>query len=509
MARTSQQISESIRAKLKLIDPDISTEPLTPERKIIDTVAETIAEAEIDNFVLNYQMDIDTKIGADLDKFVALFGFARQGGRRATGTVTFSRATAAERDIVIPVGTQVIKPQSSISNVVIFQTTATVFMYKGTTEVEAPIECTTSGPIGNQPAGVIIAMTTGGAVSDVTSVRNENATSGGTNIESDAELRIRFKNTIFRNITGTQDQYLALAISSKFSKKANVIGPQSRFIEYLQVANSKPTTGQTGAISIIPYSKYTYSTDYYLTDGEVGNETFYTPEGAHYTFNATVPPSFTVNSTSVLPVNKVLLLEHVYCSANSRNDPPNGIANFVDIYVSGQNIIDGIETCAFPSLSANIVGGYGTKYAEANFRRYEDNSTPVVGNRVQELLWQPVISLPSVISINGNNYSLNTHYWLLRDISTYKGSKRARNAIEWSSSVSAAVTAGTIFEMTYNFDKLPLTINELVDAHKQITTDVLVHGAQERYFNVNLIIMYTPGFSTVAVDTAISTALAD
>ena len=114
-----------------------------------------------------------------------------------------------------------------------------------------------------------------------------------------------------------------------------------------------------------------------------------------------------------------------------------------------------------------------------------------------------------MISINGNNYSLNTHYWLLRDISTYKGSKRARNAIEWSSSVSAAVTAGTIFEMTYNFDKLPLTINELVDAHKQITTDVLVHGAQERYFNVNLIIMYTPGFSTVAVDTAISTALAD
>ena len=63
--------------------------------------------------------------------------------------------------------------------------------------------------------------------------------------------------------------------------------------------------------------------------------------------------------------------------------------------------------------------------------------------------------------------------------------------------------------MTYNFDKLPLTINELVDAHKQITTDVLVHGAQERYFNVNLIIMYTPGFSTIATDTAISTALSD
>ncbi len=410
MARTSSQVSQNIRAKLKLVDPDISTEPLTPERKIIDTVAETIAEAEVDNFVLNYQMDIDTKIGADLDKFVALFGFARQGGRRATGTVTLSRATPADRDIVIPIGTQVIKPASSVSNVVIYQTTATVFMYKSTTSVEASIECTTSGPQGNQPAGAIVALSTNASISDISTVRNENATSGGTSIETDPELRVRFKNTIFRNITGTQDQYLALAISSKFSKKANIIGPQSRFIEYLQVTNNKPSAGQTGAVSIIPYSKYTYSSDYYLTDGEVGNETFYTPNGAHFTFNATVPPSFKVDASSVLPLNKVVLLEHVYCSANSRNDPPNGIANFVDIYVSGQNVIDGVETCVFPSSSSNIVSGYGTKYAEANFRRYENNALPVAGNRIQELLWQPVISLPSVISINGNNYSLNSHY---------------------------------------------------------------------------------------------------
>lgn len=409
MARTSQQISQTIRAKLKIIDPDISTEPLTPERKIIDTVAETIAESEIDNFVLNYQMDIDTKLGADLDKFVALFGFARQGGRRATGSVTLSRTTPAERDIVIPIGTQVIKPATSVSSVVLYRTTATLVLFKGTTSVEVPIECTTVGPIGNQPAGVITSLVTGASVSDISDIRNENATSGGTNTETDAELRVRFKNTIFRNITGTQDQYLALAISSKFSKKANIIGPQSRFIEYLQVTNNKPAIDQTGAVSIIPYSKYTYTTDYYLTDGEVGNETFYTPNGAHYTFNATVPPSFQVNAVDILPIDKVVLLEHVYCSANSRNDPPNGIANFVDIYVSGQNIIDAVETCLFPSSNNQIIGGYG-KYGEASFRRYEDNALPTIGNRIQELLWQPVIGLPTVISINGNNYSLNSHY---------------------------------------------------------------------------------------------------
>jgi hypothetical protein len=385
MALTSEQYSRNIRAKLKLIDPDMSTEPLTPERKIIDTVAEVLAESEVDNFVLNYQMDIDTKIGEDLDKFVALFGFARQGGRRATGTVTFSRTTVGDKDITIPIGTQVVKPASSVSPVVVFRTTATVVLYVGTLSVEAPIEAIVSGQQANLPAGVIIGLGNQG-VGEISGVRNENGTSGGTAMETDAELRVRFKNTIFRNITGTQDQYLALAISSRFAKKANIIGPMSRFVEYLQVANNQPSPGNTGAISLIPYSKYTYPFDYYLTDGEVSNETFFNPNGVHYTFNATAPPSFTVNSATTLPLSKVVLLEHSYCSANSRNDPPNGVANFVDIYVSGQNITTALETCIFPTASNAIVAGSGTAYGQENYRRFESNTAPATGNRIQELL---------------------------------------------------------------------------------------------------------------------------
>src|SRR3954465_1242513 len=99
--RTAIEISNGIRASLRVLDPDIATEPLTPERKIIDTFADVIAESNVDSYVANYQYDIDTKVGADLDKFVALFGFARQGGRSATGTVTFSRVTAATVDLII------------------------------------------------------------------------------------------------------------------------------------------------------------------------------------------------------------------------------------------------------------------------------------------------------------------------------------------------------------------------------------------------------------------------
>src|SRR3954447_18688859 len=113
MPKTSLDYSSQIIDQLKILIPDLSLDPLTPERKIVDTVAEILAESSIDPYILNYQYDIDTKVGSDLDKFVALFGFARQAGRRATGTVTFSRAQAANDDILIPSGTIVQVPPSA------------------------------------------------------------------------------------------------------------------------------------------------------------------------------------------------------------------------------------------------------------------------------------------------------------------------------------------------------------------------------------------------------------
>jgi uncharacterized phage protein gp47/JayE len=498
MARTADDISQAIRAQLAVLDPDINAAPLTPERKIIDTVAEVIADSEVDQFVLNYTYDIDTKVGADLDKMVALFGFARQGGRAATGYVTLARTSVATTDIVIPGGTQVLKPASTVSPAVTFTTTASATIYTGTTSVTIPIECTISGPIGNVPAASI--TTLGSSSADISVIANDNATTGGTAEETDAELRVRFKNTIFRNVAGTQDQYLALAIASRFSNKANVIGPISRFIEYLQIIGGSAT-------SQIPYSKYTYGFDYYLTDGAMVNETFYSPRGVDYTFNATVPPSLTVNNAVNLPNNTIVLLEHSYCSANSRNNPASNIANYVDVFVSGQDVTSVTEAANYPASANNFNTTGGSPFNLNNFRRDGTNALPVAGNRFQELLWQPVATLPGAITVGATTYTLGTHYWLVKDISAYKGSRRARNGIEWASSVSAI--PGTAFTMTYTFDKLPVTLNELMDAHKQVTSDVLVHAATLRYLNVYLTVMYSPGYASATVDQAIDVALSD
>lgn len=500
-ARTSAEISDAIRTNLRVLDPDISTEPLTPERKIIDTVSDIIAESEVDIFVQNYTYDIDTKSGVDLDKFVALFGFARQGGRNAVGTVTFSRFSDASLDLVIPAGTQVVKSATSVSNAVVFQTTTATTIYTGTTSADATIESTVTGGIGNVPAGTITSL---GGLSNIgiSAVTNANPTVGGSSQETDAELRVRFKNTIFRNIAGTTDQFLALAIASRFSNKANIIGPISRFTEFLQINAGT-------AASIIPYSKYTYDFDYWLTDGDFVDETFYNPNSVDYKFNATVPPSVTVTNATALPNNSIVLLEHTYTSNNSRNDPTSNKLNYVDVYVSGTDATTADEACVFPSSANQLNGLANTKFYNANFQRVINNNIPSNLNRIQFLMWQPVIALPTTIIANAVTYTLNTDYWLVRDVTLNKGSRRALNGIEWSAAAAAAIPVGTPFEITYTFNRLPLTLNELMEAHKQITTDVLVHGALERFYRIALTVMYTPGFSSVAVDNAIATALTD
>lgn len=568
MARTAAEISRAIRAQLAVLDPDISTEPLTPERKIIDTVAEVVADAEVDTYTLDYQYNVDTKVGSDLDKFVALFGFARQGGRRSTGTVTLQIANAAATDTTVPAGTQLIKPATSVSPAVIFRTVATVTLYAGTLSVNAPIESTNVGSYNNVPANSITSLGSSGATGGVSAVFNSLATTGGTDLETDAELRVRFKNTIFRNISGTNDQYLALALSSRFTNKANVVGPQSRFIEYVQTLSTTTTgsqtlplatvnvtstagaptsgtayiggqaitytgvtgttltgaSGGTGTIaagtivsfpttSQVPYSKYTYNFDYFLTDGNIASETFYSKSGVNYGFLNTVPPKFYV--TSGIPTGSVVLLEHAYTSINSRNDPATNVLNYVDVFVAGTDATTAIEATVFPSATYTLNNTGGSTYLRTNYRRANDGSTPLNGNVFQELLWQPVSALPSTITLSGQTYTLNTHYWLVRDVTVNKGSRRARNGIEWSSTVTGAngqtpvafIPGGTAFSLTYTFNKLPLALNELMDTHKQVTADVLVHEATNRYFKVYLTIMYSPGYSPTSVDSAITTTL--
>jgi uncharacterized phage protein gp47/JayE len=478
MAFTAAEIATQLVQQLRVLDPAISAEPGTPERKIIDTFASKIAEGQLDLSVLQGGLNVDSKFGTNLDRFLALFNFGRQQAVAATGFVTFSRPNSpAPQDIRIPAGSRVIAPNGAIGDVV-FTTTFDVVLKQNTTSIAAPVVAVLPGASGNVAANSITQLVN---VYGVYQVTNEAPITGGLSLEDDDALKTRFRNTIFRNVSGTTDQYLALAVATPFTTKANVIGPISRYREYIQVPDAddaslsglSPDQGlYTTAMSTIPYSKYTYSgIPYFVTNGKNGAETIFLRPNADFTFNspplnkgdaarnaAQNPGETEWDSTDASNVYRpnatflnvytgadaavqaarpgdVLLFEHSYLSSASRNDWLRNVTNCVDVFIDGGNNVVATSVVPRPTSTNLFVTDAAHRYYYQNYRRVgEAEHRPVVGNLVSQLYFQPVSALPDKITVGSVNYYRGYHYWLVEDVSELGGTVRARNAIEWSAS---------------------------------------------------------------------------
>lgn len=400
MALTQADLARQMLAQMKVLDPTVSAEIGTPERKIIDTVAQALAENQIDLDILSGSLDLDSKFGANLDRFLALFGFERQRSTKARGFVTFSREAEALTDIRVPTGTQVVAHTDAGD--IFFVTTADVTLLAGELSVIAPIEAVSPGASGNVGAQTI-ADFTGGVTFGVTTVTNETAITGGQDQEPDDEFKIRFKNTVFRNLAGTESQYLALAASSAYTTKANVVGSISRYREYLEVpqfddatpydinegGTDEPGNGMAGrfstALSTIPYSKHVYTeVPHFISSGPGATATYYRDEvdyilntdssaknqgDAYRLYNPqeylSDPPNLALWRESVpdpehspfqpnvtflnvyqgpdaainaIRPQDVVLFEHSYLSSSSRNDWDHNVTNCVDVFIDGGNI---------------------------------------------------------------------------------------------------------------------------------------------------------------------------
>lgn len=224
-------------AALSVSEPDLDTSIGTPIRKILDAVSEAISEAYADRYLLQYQYDIDTRSGSDLDAFVALFGFARIPARRASGTVLFQRSTVATQSTVIPAGTQL---ATADSPPVIVQTMSPVIFPQSSLSVTAPVQAVAGGANSNLAANSIVRLVS--PVEGVGAVSNPSSLTGGTDGESDTQLRDRFKRTLFRNLAGTEDMYLGVAISDPDVSAAVVLGPSEKYRERIEVVGGTATS---------------------------------------------------------------------------------------------------------------------------------------------------------------------------------------------------------------------------------------------------------------------------
>jgi uncharacterized phage protein gp47/JayE len=471
---TQAQILASLQAQLQLLSPSFSDNAESPEQLILQTVSAALANAEVNLNTISSALDINSKTGDNLDRFLALFGFARQTATQATGYVTLSTNTTPAQDIVIPANTQIYATLTGTAAT--GSTTSTVFFitqYQGTipansspAQVVVPIIAVTAGSSGNVPANSITSFAGASIPYGVSAVTNANATTGGTDAESDAEFSTRFTNTVFRNLAGTESQYLALVAASQNSTQANVIGPQSRYQEYIQVppvddyssyefinASGIPTylygagvSGQyTTALSTVPYSQYIWTdVPNFVTNGQQGADAVFYREGIDWILNTTPssknvgdayrfwqaqlpgapnPASTafpTINQPNVTFINvypygdsdieavqpeQVVFFEHTYTSAASRNNPLAGVTQCIDIYVDGSNDVPATTITSYNPLLEFVADPFTYLYNQ-NYQRFgEPQSYPVIGNTYLPFYQQPVDSVPAFLTINGVNTS--------------------------------------------------------------------------------------------------------
>lgn len=498
MARTPAQISSDIRAKLAITAPNLSAEIGTPERKIIDAVAESISENSVDVVIASSFWSLDTKVGSELDEFVAFFGFGRLQGKASQGVLHFSLTSAATQDIVLLAGTQAYVPGGQNSGNLFFVTTNEGRITTGGTTVDVAARCVQVGAVGNVSANQITAFSVGLGVSAVT---NPAAFSNGTDTETDAQLRARFRATVLRNIAGTDDFYIAMLLQSPFVTRVNVLGPVSKYKEQLQISSGAATSSITS-------SKYTYANGEFIsTNLGTSTEIVYVP-ATDYTITTAVPPVITIVNTVALPNGTVIDVEHQYVSSASRNDIVNGISNKVDVIMNGVQAVAVEEHTLITTTTFNNTAGDPLNVT--NFYRRNTTTNPTATSRFQRLGSAPIVSFPSTITIGANTWDIGIDYFLVDGITTDRGSQREICGIEWLiGAVPALVAGGTPAIFYYSYNRLPELFDEMLRQNKQLTTDVLVRQANFVYMNVYLVVMYNQGVGVSAVNTQINLALSN
>lgn len=486
---TIQDIVVQMRASLRVAEPDLDTSIGTPVRKIIDVVAEVVAEASVDKYLLDYQYDIDSKSGADLDDFVALFGFSRLPAKRATGSVVFERSTASTTsNIMIPMGSQV-ATEDSVP--VIVATVVPAVLPQGEYSIAVPVQAVVGGAQGNVSAESLRRRVT--PLDGVNSFSNPAALSGGADPESDVQLRLRFKRTVFRNLAGTEQMYLGIALDDAAVTHANVIGAMRRRREQIEVVGGQ-------AVSTLQDAKYVYpGPSFFGTDLDSG--AIFTPD-VHYTFDPGPPVVVESLDGTVVP-DGVYELEYEYLPLASRNDPEHGITNRVDVYVNGERATVAAETAVFRS-SRVFSTTDGDPMAVGNFER-ESGDPPEVGNFFIPLAFAPVMdpAPDDSIVIGGVSYDQDVDFWLVNDISSEGGTPQSLSGIELRSTANGATQPeppdGEVFGLEYVFNAVPRDVQLAVRSWRLVTTDARVHQAKRVLLTFNLAVIFVPGFTEETV----------
>jgi hypothetical protein len=463
VATTQADIASQLKAALAVSMPEMDTSVGTPMAKIADAVAATISYAYVDNQLQTYAYDIDSKTDADLDAFCQLFGIARLAAKRASGTVTFTRGSDNTDAVVfIPINFQV---TSSTDTPVIFQTITGATMAVGITSVTVPIQAVDAGPSGNIGPNLINNLSS--PIQGVATAVNVSATSGGIDQETDTALRARWKATVFRNMAGTEDMFLGIALNDADCFAANVVTATKLVREQIQVTSGAAT-------STVNDAKYVFGTPVsFGTD--IDNGVVFVA-GHDYVFNATIPPTVSVTNSAAIPDGTIAELEYQYTPVASRSDPSTAIVNRIDVWCAGSRAVSAQQSMVFKNTKTFAGSG---AYNLSNFVR-PDGTHPTSGNVFLPLAFGPILTMSPTIVVGSTTYGLATvanplgtvtggvtyAYQIVHDNTAFGWTPGSSFGLEWNAANlpanNAVFTVGSDGAYTYN--EVPLSVQQEIDS---------------------------------------------
>jgi uncharacterized phage protein gp47/JayE len=135
------------------------------------------------------------------ENIYAVMGFPKRPATYSTGTVTFGRATAADSNYLIPIGTVVRTKATATSSPVSFRTTSDVLLAIGTMTIDAPVVALVAGVVGNAQVGTILDFQTN--PSGVETVTNAFAYNNGQEEETADQQKNRFQKFVASLSRGT------------------------------------------------------------------------------------------------------------------------------------------------------------------------------------------------------------------------------------------------------------------------------------------------------------------
>jgi uncharacterized phage protein gp47/JayE len=520
---TADDVASRIIDALSLSDAELDTAIGTPLRNIIDAVSQQIALTSVDPYLVNYQYDVDSRTGGDLDDFCANFGIARLPGIRATGTLTFTRTAdlANFTSATIPAGTQVTTGDIAQQ---VYLTTITSTMAIGQTSVDVPGQALNFGPDANIAINTPLQISTN--LTGVTSVSNTKAFTGGVLGESDEQLRTRFKQTVFRNLAGTESMYRGIALqaiannaSGSFGvARINLLDSATHNTEQIQIVSGTGSASLTTAAFFLGSSvfvsdsagkQYQVNVDYTQSINNTANP-------------ATL--SITAVSTSSLP-DGFYTLDYDYVSISSRNDP-NGtrfaqgiVNNRIDLYVNGQNPANGTQT--FFYRSGNVFSDTSTDrlYRGTSTNKVfvmPNGSRPPAGSVFIPLAYGPILDLnlstngsgQQIIAVPGGaTYVRGTDFDIVHRDDAFGYAPGALYGLVWLTSAPSFGTANNSYTLNYTYNQIPYRIAADIAQWRLLGTDVKVHAGKAQYMVFNFAIVYEQGFTVATVNSAIQTAL--